>query len=346
MPDVKLTQNMPKMNVNGYEVAVYIKAGVGEPAIKLGRAGVCRFCGEAELAKFRKKAHAIPEALGNKWVESLDECDTCNGAFGTYEDALAKSIGIVLTVGGTLGKGNKVRQTGRTSGPAVTQHTRKDDGRRAISMRANGTSGGQAFYGTNGSLVLVQPSGTERFRPIDAFKALVKVALAIMPDDELHNFQRMRNWLLEPESQSLPNMLVGVSFGSVGNAPPLLTATLLRRTNPQAYSPYMLFVLTAGSICFQIFLKADSLDGDWPPRLQTRPSISWTTVIGPSDAKKIEIKYGPPTHYDWSDRELKLSIIESITTTFDPKTTNGWIVPSLCDPEKWAATLSITETPR
>jgi len=44
----------------------------------------CRFCGESPPgATFHKQAHAIPEALGNKSIESLYECDACNQAFGS-----------------------------------------------------------------------------------------------------------------------------------------------------------------------------------------------------------------------------------------------------------------------
>src|SRR5271155_817686 len=43
----------------------------------------CRFCGKgAPEVKFRKVAHAIPEALGNKSIQSAYECDTCNEFFG------------------------------------------------------------------------------------------------------------------------------------------------------------------------------------------------------------------------------------------------------------------------
>ena len=43
----------------------------------------CRFCGKRPPeVSFRKIAHAIPEALGNKSIQSLYECDSCNEAFG------------------------------------------------------------------------------------------------------------------------------------------------------------------------------------------------------------------------------------------------------------------------
>jgi HNH endonuclease len=44
---------------------------------------VCRFCGKRPPdVTFRKAAHVIPEALGNKSIESAYECDVCNDKFG------------------------------------------------------------------------------------------------------------------------------------------------------------------------------------------------------------------------------------------------------------------------
>ena len=52
---------------------------------------VCRFC---RLAKpdvsFRKRAHALPESIGNKSIFSFYECDDCNEYFGqTIENDFA-----------------------------------------------------------------------------------------------------------------------------------------------------------------------------------------------------------------------------------------------------------------
>ena len=37
---------------------------------------ICRFCGNK--GTFKKKAHAIPEAIGNKSIVQKNECDECN----------------------------------------------------------------------------------------------------------------------------------------------------------------------------------------------------------------------------------------------------------------------------
>ncbi len=46
---------------------------------------ICRFCkmGEKDGKKFKKKAHAFSEALGNKTIILNEECDNCNEKFGS-----------------------------------------------------------------------------------------------------------------------------------------------------------------------------------------------------------------------------------------------------------------------
>jgi hypothetical protein len=53
---------------------------IGQPSIDTK---VCRFCQRSyPTVAFRKKAHAIPEALGNKLIILNEECDECNEWFG------------------------------------------------------------------------------------------------------------------------------------------------------------------------------------------------------------------------------------------------------------------------
>ncbi len=101
---------------SAYSLIQTVQAAKGEGPIWLGSKGACRYCGKFEGGgRFKKEAHAFPEARGNKWVFSHDECDSCNKVFSRCEDALATMSGPILTLGGTPGKRNKVRQTGATN---------------------------------------------------------------------------------------------------------------------------------------------------------------------------------------------------------------------------------------
>lgn len=67
---------------------------------------ICRFCGKTmPKAKFKKKAHAISESLGNKGLVCLEECDECNTRFGqTIEQDIEKLLQFQLMLKGIKGK--------------------------------------------------------------------------------------------------------------------------------------------------------------------------------------------------------------------------------------------------
>lgn len=308
----------------GYALIALVQGSLGEAGITLGTKGRCRFCGQADPRGFRNVAHTLPEAFGNKWVTSLDECDACNARFSAFDDALVKSMGAILTVGGTQGKGNKVRQTGRSDGPASIRH-RVVDGQRSISMYTNETSFSEHFRVNldTGELVFSIPGGTERFVPTKAYKALIKMAVALLPVDELANFTKIIAWLGSADDDMLPHMIVGISFSMIGNSPPLLAAALLRRASPSQGTPYMLFVTTMGSVCLQIVLKADRFDGDWPPRLRTRPNIRWTNTLAPPGEEPLALVYDYPVHLDWGRADLEAPVIEAIVIAVHPQTRQG-----------------------
>lgn len=65
----------------------------------------CRYCGESDAKYFKTKAHSIPEALGNKNLFNLYECDKCNNKFGSgIEHDFIKYLAPMLFSGGILGK--------------------------------------------------------------------------------------------------------------------------------------------------------------------------------------------------------------------------------------------------
>ena len=319
-----------------YSVLVQLQANIGQRPIEIGRKGGCRYCGETNSSKFRNVAHAMPEGLGNKWIVSLDECDACNAIFAAYDQALAVSVGPVLTVGGTQGKGNKVRQTGRSHGPNVISHSRLD-GRRRLSLTTNADPGNAiAVDPSTRTIELSAPVAIERFIPRHAYKALVKSGIALLPPDELEKFSSLLAWLRDKDnSLDIPDMTVGLSFGSVGNAPPLVTAALVKRTSDDTRWPYMIFVMTVGSVCFQIALKSDREDGQWPPAGQAGSGLRWTNVIGgPQDADAIRIEYGAPNRLDWSSRSLELTPVELLVTRINLATQAAQIAPVLRKQDK------------
>jgi hypothetical protein len=304
-----------------YEIIVDVRGYTGQ-RVNIGRKHVCRFCGSIEPTAFRKTAHAFPESLGNKWVFALDECDTCNEMFSVYEDALAKAVSPFLTVGGTKGKGGRVRQTGRSQGTSVLAH-HEADGQRKISFSSSDPNSHVRLDRRTGQMQAELPIAGVPFSPRLAYKALAKIGLGLMPEDELPKFKQLLGWLQRGRDEDvIPQLDVGLSFASIGNAPTLAMGVLFRRTSADPVYPYMILLLCAGSVCLQIALKSDEMDGVWPPSGQARPALEYAFVV-----EETRVGYGVPVHFNWSATESTPQPIQKLTLAFDSNTAQGTFTP-------------------
>lgn len=210
----------------------------------LGERTCCRYCGAIGPGIFGKRtnAHALPAALGNRTLFSLDECKACNDKFSVYEDALCKAVGPFLTLGGVRGRSG-VRKTGQSRSNSRMRHTTLD-GKRQLSIASEGDT--NKLVGVDqatGLLSLTVPVEGDVFVPRYAYKALIKTGLAMLPAEELQRFRKaiasLQNLDAAPHGGPLQ---VGFSYAYVGNAPPALAGTLLRRQEDHAPVPYMLFL--------------------------------------------------------------------------------------------------------
>lgn len=66
-------------DIDSIYITTQAKDSIGETNKDLR---ICRFCSQSGKKYFKHKSHAIPEAVGNKIVVSLEECDLCNEKFG------------------------------------------------------------------------------------------------------------------------------------------------------------------------------------------------------------------------------------------------------------------------
>ena len=312
-----------------YQVLCQVQASVGQRTEYIGSGGKCRFCDNDDRQKFRKKAHTFPEALGNKWVFSNDECDACNSRFSVYEDSLAKAVGPLLTLGGTKGK-QGVRQTGRTRSKAFVRHS-VEGGKRRLSIRAKDDFPDLVKVDPAAECIRLNvPVVGDHFVPRLAFKALCKSAVGLLPIGELAHVRGLLVWLAQPDSEpEFNNLEVGMSFASVGNAPSLVAGTILRRTNDADPVPYLIYVFVAGSVCLQIQVPVDRLDSHVPPVGRTR--IQWSNQLAKPEGGWMKMSYSDPIHFDWYSVEATLQPIQAFQIDFDPATRHGNVTPIVGD---------------
>jgi hypothetical protein len=314
-----------------FAVLRHIQVSAGGARIEIGQKGRCRFC-RMDNVTFRHVAHAFPEALGNKWALSIDECDACNTLLSVYESALVQGVSPLLTLGGVKGKSNNIRQTGRSAGNAILSRDERGE-RPQISAIAKEFDLAQVLGvdPSNGVVRLRVPVAGVPFSPRRAYKALCKMAYALFPDEELGNHELLRKQLLNPQEDGSGEVLdVALSMTSLGNAPALATGTLLKRTREADLVPELLFLFSAGSLCLQINLWSDAFAHQRPYCAFGSVNIRWVNMIGDGSGKPgIAIEYGDPTHFDWTNLKTQPQPIEALILEFNPTTAAGKFIPVL-----------------
>lgn len=164
----------------------------------------CRFCGRTQSmgATFRKVAHAIPYGLGNKFLILAEECDSCNEYFGsTIEPNFIYQYDILRSFFGLKGRnGNIEIKAGSFSMKNINGEVR------IHSQNINTSEQNEEFLATS----------TEKIRnytPEYDYKLLCKMALSILPREELFNYEDTLKWIRfnANPTTDIPNILTCIT---------------------------------------------------------------------------------------------------------------------------------------
>lgn len=228
--------------------------------IKLGdKNDSCRFCGKSfPEVTFKDIAHAIPELLDNDKLFSFYECDSCNHKFGeTIEDHLSKYLFPYRIGSSILGKKGKISY-------------KIDD-----SNRVDVTDGHwNVTESIPGSIVEIVDDHTinlkikrQTYVPILVYKALVKIALTVVPTDELDNLKETIEWLNISEKRIEDFFGQFIMFRFIpGPKPfPYIKIVLFKRKEDDIKMPMYQIALSFNNYNFQYiipcFKKDAHLDG-------------------------------------------------------------------------------------
>lgn len=244
---------------NGYEIIVNRAiAARGQKVVLGSKPPGCRFCGRTKPeVTFGSKTHAVPELAGNRTLISLYECDECNARFSAFEDDLAKMTLLERIAGQVLGK------SGVPSAKALKKKSRIDMGPSGFNMQEHASDPFAKIDKEKRTLTIT--IAPQPFRPLNAYKALVKVALTLMPEDDLRNVPEALRWLrtadLTTDRIDDGTHYTCIRSWTPGPAPiPYTRAMLLRRRRPDVPGPAYIFVLAFGNLSFQIIVPAPQQD--------------------------------------------------------------------------------------
>lgn len=212
----------------------------------------CRYCGRGDGdTTFRKRAHVVPEFLGNRSILSTEECDSCNAWFGAeYDTHMAAMLTPFLTAFRIRGKRGLPTYKSR-SGKSLME----------------GTSGGLLFMDagdgelfdwdrSRGEVTLTMDS--QRFIPRRAFKSIVKSAVGLLPSELLSDYKKTIDWLRSADDTATwvrPRECVGSVIFLPGNRPHGDGSVFLLRRKSDARSfPDLVLVLAVSNLQIQVFV--------------------------------------------------------------------------------------------
>jgi hypothetical protein len=215
----------------------------------------CRFCGRSTLeVSFRNEAHAIPELLGNRQLIVTDECDSCNELFcQSLEDHLGKFTTPYRVIGQTKGK------TGVPSYKTPKGLSRIDL-KPGKSLEIAEHQDDPIIEWKKERNQMGIPFTRQRHIPCAVYKALVKIALSVMPEKNLKEFALTKRWILDrdhtkPLLQPLKLLLTFVP----GPRPYEYVSIMVlqkRATSTAMELPHCLLVLAFGNLQLQIMVPA------------------------------------------------------------------------------------------
>jgi hypothetical protein len=244
---------------DGYEFVVNRTiAARGHKEVLGKKPEVCRFCTRMRPEiTFTKEAHAVSELAGNRTLISLYECDECNDRFSAFEDDLGKLTLLERIAGQVLGK------AGVPSAKAGQKKSRIDVDLTGFKIEEHaGDSIVEFDHEKNTMTVTIAP---QNYRPLGAFKALVKIALTLMDEQDLAKVPEALRWLRAADLTT-DQIDDGTRYSCIrswtpGPAPFANTRViLLRRKRSNVPGPFFIFVLAFGNLSFQIALPAPQED--------------------------------------------------------------------------------------
>lgn len=168
--------------------------------IKIGESDkgkrICRFCGNGinteVKAKFALKAHAFSEALGNKSIILNEECDSCNGKFGSQiEDDFIKYLDVYRAFYKVRGK-NGIPTLKFKSGVI-----KEVDGCTTVA------SSDINFNEKNGNIAVTLKS-LSKLANVNIYKTLCKYVISVIDGNKLTSLKKTIKWInSDKETQEL-----------------------------------------------------------------------------------------------------------------------------------------------
>lgn len=282
--------------------------------LKPKRERICRFCGKPFGAtRFRDDAHLIPDSIGNKDLFSDFECDHCNRFFGLqFENELGPFLGISRTL--TASKTRNGIPTFKSLGQKVKARAAFIQGGDTIIISRKDPN--------DDSIVVNKLTGEIRikvqknpFIPLKAYKTFLKMALSLLPSDEVkQNYGLAVKFLME----NVPEVKTGCYIWWYAmpfnfNLPPHALVYKKRNKELRFHTHVIALYFQNYIFCIPVLLNKNDLFfyEDNPIQFKQCPPL-FTQVTNTNGLKLTEMSY------DFSSAEKEGGLVEEIVVQMNP----------------------------
>lgn len=264
---------------------------------------VCRFCGRKKGdVTFRKDAHALSNLIGNNRLFSYYECDDCNSnKFSKYESEFSNFMNLYHSLSQIKGKSgipsykSRPNDFSRVDIKDVISVLQKEDEQPIVNLDEENN--------------IIHFIGKRTYVPVNVYKTLLKMALTIIPNNEIPEVKNAMDFLMD--RKKIKGQLK-VGFRQYGGNPPFPTpvAMLFKRKNQRQNTdvPLYMFLLAYGNFVFQFhipfcdsdkFLFGKAVNMPYVPTIADAIyPVPLKTINLSSDEKVIKEKYSVYMSYE------------------------------------------------
>ena len=203
--------------------------------IKIGESDkskrVCRYCNKkSPEVSFKKVAHSISEALGNKKIITNDECDACNEKFGEgIENDLILYLNPYRVFFRIRGKNGIPKLKGKNFEIEIETKKEETIKIKILSEEKTAVSDCNDFQ--------VRLETTENITTQNIYKTLSKYALGVIDRTQIVNFKDTIEWINGKKNiDNLPKIAILTSYDLFSTHPKLMVYLRKSKDNKLPYA--------------------------------------------------------------------------------------------------------------
>ena len=193
---------------------------------------VCRYCNKrSPEVSFRKVAHSISEALGNKKIITNDECDACNEKFGKgIENDLILYLNLYRVFFGIRGKKGIPKFKGKNF------EIEKEEIEKEETIKIEILSDEEIAVSDSNDFQ-VRLETTKKITTQNIYKTLSKYALGVIDRTQIENFKNTIEWINGIRNiDNLPKIAILTSYDLFSTHPQLMVYIRKTEDNKLPYA--------------------------------------------------------------------------------------------------------------